>query len=869
MKKITTKNKLTKLISSLIIIAIIAPSIFLALPQKANAFWGVFDFGMFSDPPTTAAAGAGAAAGGVSAGANVTVAAKTWKDVAKEIAQQVLMSIAQKLLQQMTKSTVNWINSGFHGAPLFLENPDSFFKDVVKSEIKTAVNLYGYDLTRFPFGKSFALNTIYGYKRAVDSDAAYSLGTIMNNPAQLYNYQNNFNYGGWNAFLINTQYPQNTYLGFQMIANRELAKQIQTPIQKIQETLDRGQGFLSPQNCPSNPAYNNGVNEFKKPAFDAATLQKKYLDGLSAFAFADDDNPTEEELARLKQYREDYTLGLAMAKAEWNDPTGPNVCPGGLVNTTPGAVVANQIMTSLGSGRELTVLGATMGNSISAVVNSLLQHFLDKGLNSLASTINPPPEDDNFSYDNEFLDVPADNTTNATWDSGPDQPIVLNQLKKELEGQTTRVAVAGEVLDIDIDGTEIIAKGGETIGEVGRTGTGKYIPGTLANTQAELALMDNDSPGPEMGITQWFGVIWPLAQKLDTCIPGPDLNWQDRLVKEKDRIMKIVGSAGSNGGDPNAVDAVSRELELATKFFKDWVNNKMITELPSSISYMDAVANVKKLSQQANELIDAKRVKGLVLARLKAIDASLNTPEFATQPRPGTQEAADLVAIWKQYQSAKIDASNSITVENRRNEQNTLRDQAISINKLLNDPVTGCLAERRQKGWSAQGGPTSVLTGASTGTINGIATNSEQALFCDIPIIGGYSHGKAEGKFLGFNGPNTVRPELPVLNTKKVLSYKSITIKSILSGPLTFSSPSKTAYVDVRMSCNTIFNANALDYKGDLPGYTNASTTVTLPDDTINPDAGVCTYTDGADPNTGTTKETCLDEGGSWTPNTP
>jgi len=64
----------------------------------------------------------------------------------------------------MTKSVTNWINSGFHGAPLFLENPGSFFQDIGKYEIKNLVDEFGYDPNRFPFGQAFALNTINAYK---------------------------------------------------------------------------------------------------------------------------------------------------------------------------------------------------------------------------------------------------------------------------------------------------------------------------------------------------------------------------------------------------------------------------------------------------------------------------------------------------------------------------------------------------------------------------------------------------------------------------------------------------------------------------------------------------------------------------------
>ncbi len=82
---------------------------------------------------------------------------------------------------------------------------------------------FGYDPNRFPFGADFALNTINSYKSQLATNAQYTLSKAISDPVLLNNYRTNFNVGGWNGFLINTQYPQNNYIGFQLIATQELA----------------------------------------------------------------------------------------------------------------------------------------------------------------------------------------------------------------------------------------------------------------------------------------------------------------------------------------------------------------------------------------------------------------------------------------------------------------------------------------------------------------------------------------------------------------------------------------------------------------------------------------------------------------------
>ena len=131
------------------------------------------------------------------------------------------------MLQQMTKSVVNWINTGNWGNPLFVTNPQSFFKDIAKSEIKNIVSIFGYDSRRFPFGKDFALNLINSYKTQLATNAEYTLNKAITDPVLLRAYQNDFNVGGWNGFLVNTQYPQNNYIGFNMIATEQIARKLE------------------------------------------------------------------------------------------------------------------------------------------------------------------------------------------------------------------------------------------------------------------------------------------------------------------------------------------------------------------------------------------------------------------------------------------------------------------------------------------------------------------------------------------------------------------------------------------------------------------------------------------------------------------
>src|SRR3989344_2740706 len=222
MKKKTSQ----KLISFLIIIAILIPAVLFSRPKQAEAQTALGGPSWLVDIFTGGTLGAS----GVSAGQETIQTGFKIKEFAKDILKQIIMTVQKRLLAEMTKSTINWINTGFHGSPLFVENPKSFFTDIVKSEVKTIVDQIGYDVLHQPFGKQMALNIINSYKSTLQSNSEYTLSRVINDPRLLQNYRTDFNVGGWNGFFINNLYPQNNYLGYNMIIRESLGRKVDNPI---------------------------------------------------------------------------------------------------------------------------------------------------------------------------------------------------------------------------------------------------------------------------------------------------------------------------------------------------------------------------------------------------------------------------------------------------------------------------------------------------------------------------------------------------------------------------------------------------------------------------------------------------------------
>lgn len=793
------KNKTTKqVILSLVLISMLASFVLFSSPKKADAAW-------WSTWLTDISSGATAGSTAVGTASTVTNTGISIKKVAQEITRQVFMTVARRFLQELTKSTVNWINTGNFGNPLFVENPKSFFGDIAKYEIRTMVDTFGYDPVRFPYGKSFALNVINSYKRTLEENAQYSLSTAIRDPVLLNSYRNNFNVGSWNGFLVNSQFPQNNYLGFTMLATNNLAQKLsgtaQTNAEKVQTALSQGMGFLSPMTCPSNPAYNTLKNQFQRPSYKPVPY-----DGGPAPVCVDDNNrddagncaeETEESyFARQNAYAE-WALKNNMQKIAWDNA---NTCPNGLVSTTPGSVVASQITNAMGSQFRQSELAAAMGNSISAVLDAFINKFIGSGLNSLATKVSPKQAPDTWDYYGNTLGSSPTGGTNVAWNSGPDEVVDLVKFKKEVN-----------------DG--------------------------IANTTLELKLLSNEDTS-DPGIVQMVANIWPKTRDLDMCVPGPNLGWEKRLEDEMARNSKTL-TAKTNDEDGKVAaqaDLALRELKYAVAFFKDWVKNNMISptdrklSLPNSVLYMSAVEELDGLQQQMSELTNKQRTKTQTLARLKSIKTALDsitTPPGSTQPGSGSGQEKVMIELRKQYTTIMSSISSAVTIDDAKNELFILKDQYNKISKMVTECTDARLAAGWTNGWANPGKNSSTYLDKGT----------EQNLFCDFPIKGGFNHDTFThandgandnnfGQIVGGNpgaliqdslnptGPAgaVTHPEIPYVNARNVLSWPRW--GGILGNHK----------ASIAINCNIVFNSNKLDYKGDLPG-----STTTIIDEYIDP----------------------------------
>jgi len=637
-----------KIISACLIVAILAPLFLLSRPEPTEAQSIILDAICVKGGLTGAISGALGTATNVSAvpvkdretnaytkitaaqAAEInSVKCKEWR---KKLFEEILKAFARRLLAKMTQATINWINSGFHGSPLFLERPDAFFKDIAKYEIRNLVQLIGYDSIRQPFGKSVAISIINKYKRPFERNAQYSLSRIVRDPELLRRYRNDFRVGGWDGWLINTQYPQNDYVGYRGIVADELGRRLegtnQNNAQKIKTALDQGSGFLSPQTCPDNPKYNSLKNQFRQPTFKFKPYEPPDCEG-------DFENSRERAacIEAQNEYNVQYELDRRVAYNEWSIE---NACPGGLVSTTPGSVVANEVMTALSSKWRETELALALGNSLSAILDALLNKLFSSGLNALSNKISGGGrDDDNFDYYGHTLGSPRTGNRGVDW-SGPDEEIILSDFKREVQN-------------------------------------------AIENGNKELRYIDNaDVNAP--GFLQIFDTVILRTQELDTCLPGPNFGWEERVDRE----------AARNTNNANTATIANS--------YKNALPTRMKNELPGGAEYLSAVHSIRTTNEKRDILIERESKLREILVTLQSISTGLSN--ITAQPAPGGAAEANLVRLRERFNEILVELPSNGTVANAQNRVDDLKDQLNNAGTL----TAKCTTERTQRGWSNPGG---------------------------------------------------------------------------------------------------------------------------------------------------------------------
>lgn len=593
-----------------------------------------------------------------------TITTKEWLQTAM---QQVAKGLAMQVLKKFTQETVNWINQGNDGKPLYVTNTGDFFDSIADEQVKILTNKIGYDPAKYPYAKDFLQYYITAYARKKLDPLATNTYTLPNSCAT------NFTWSCWNARVSNSA---NNPFGAFFETSRAIDQKINTAVSIADKEVSAAGGFLAVKTCELfQPAPIIPQETVTGPADNNPGLGSQTNSAGSGMGAMEQSGFTFDETGTLVVSTGTSTTSSSNTTTNTTDTTNPNgintgnptnapvvmgpgnttnVAPTGspcakYTNSTPGTVVGNQITTALSSGTRQNELAAALGSSVSAVFDALYNRFIggENGLlglatNELNDVLDGSSQQDTFNYYGVTLG--QNNTTSALdasdWASGPDIIVDLNQ-----------------VLGVP------------------------YTDGTTPEGPSSIDLTAQESTTYKE-VTDILRQYPVALNHLDKCLPGPDYGWEARfnetLQEEAAKIdKKIARKDDENERAEAAADelaGIKRRVDLAILSIRD----KMLSEnIPSALTIYDTVnANAQK-SLKFNEYYEKYLEKKTTLKRLEILKA-----QYAA--------GADIIPIMTQYQVLKPVVSRNDTLAQAESEKADVGVQLAEIQSL----TTTCIAER-------------------------------------------------------------------------------------------------------------------------------------------------------------------------------
>lgn len=249
--------KITNLYKNLAVVTMLFSLLLVAAPinyqtgtvQKAEAI-------------TVVEVGPNVAQNTVNAGANISQSISQASLLFKEMALDgIFHGLAKMVLNSMTQSLLNWINSGFQGSPAFVTNLGEMLRE--RADQIAGDFIYNDPALNFlcsPFQLDVKVALAQSYQEqnhgGFASQSQCTLSDVSDNVEGFLN--GSFGDGGWPAWFETTQNPMNTPNGAYFAGQAEMQARIANDRGQTIQELDWGKGFMSFKACDSSSSASGG-----------------------------------------------------------------------------------------------------------------------------------------------------------------------------------------------------------------------------------------------------------------------------------------------------------------------------------------------------------------------------------------------------------------------------------------------------------------------------------------------------------------------------------------------------------------------------------------------------------------------------------
>ncbi len=184
---------------------------------------------------------------------------KVEDDNKKELKEQqekcfngIAVALAKRQLTLMTKQTMNWVNSGFNGDPMYVTNVTSLLDSVSGEILQNELAKLGEEGSiDHPYGRDFARSQILAqrYKGNINNALRQDLTDYLKPGATPESFSEDFSEGGWDGWFAFTQKPENNPLGFTIKATELIGRKRNEAVQQTADEIARNGGYLDQKEC--------------------------------------------------------------------------------------------------------------------------------------------------------------------------------------------------------------------------------------------------------------------------------------------------------------------------------------------------------------------------------------------------------------------------------------------------------------------------------------------------------------------------------------------------------------------------------------------------------------------------------------------
>jgi hypothetical protein len=157
---------------------------------------------------------------------------------------QIGWCLVNSMIESIGDATVNWINSGFQGNPVFVDDPEQFFTDVADIQAGIFLDELTNGFLCEPIQNIVRVNLAQNYNSSISPYGDRAACTFTGSKENLEQFMSGETFS-WDDWMSYTQNPYNNPFGATIYSQLELNERIAGALGIQSTLLDWSAGFLS------------------------------------------------------------------------------------------------------------------------------------------------------------------------------------------------------------------------------------------------------------------------------------------------------------------------------------------------------------------------------------------------------------------------------------------------------------------------------------------------------------------------------------------------------------------------------------------------------------------------------------------------